>query len=192
MRSLFVVVSLFSVLQAGHVIELTDSEFESVIPSKDRDWFIEVYAPWCGYCQKLEPVWEKVAGLLHNKVNVARMDGIANRVTLNRFSVKSFPFIILIHDNKYVININPRREVDNLVNFALSYWKQQAQLALPPAPTFSERAVAKFETVAIPLNEDLQRIVFGYPEVLKILSGMGFATGYVLGFFIILLSGGLT
>jgi len=38
-------------------------------------WFVEVYAPWCGHCKKLAPVWEEVATALKGKVKVGKIDG---------------------------------------------------------------------------------------------------------------------
>lgn len=38
--------------------DLTDKNFESSIAGKNA--FIIFYAPWCGYCQKLRPDWDKL------------------------------------------------------------------------------------------------------------------------------------
>ena len=55
------------------------------------DWFVEFYAPWCGHCKKLAPIWEAVATELKGKVNVAKVDVTANGALGKRFAIKGFP-----------------------------------------------------------------------------------------------------
>lgn len=46
--------------EEDHVIVLTDDDFPDVT-SKFTHILIEFYAPWCGHCKKLEPVYKEVA-----------------------------------------------------------------------------------------------------------------------------------
>ena len=42
------------------VYTLVGEEFDKVIFDDDKDVFVEFYAPWCGHCQRLAPVWDSL------------------------------------------------------------------------------------------------------------------------------------
>jgi len=44
----------------SNVVVLTDSNFDSVV-NGDKNVLVKFYAPWCGHCKTLAPIWEKVA-----------------------------------------------------------------------------------------------------------------------------------
>lgn len=43
------------------VITLVGKNFNSVVIDNEDDVLVEFYAPWCGHCKKLAPIWEEVA-----------------------------------------------------------------------------------------------------------------------------------
>jgi thiol-disulfide isomerase/thioredoxin len=60
----------------GNVVELTSQGIDSQL--SEGSWLLEFYAPWCGYCKRLEPVYEEVAKELKagtSGVSAARIDG---------------------------------------------------------------------------------------------------------------------
>lgn len=66
--------------QEGDSIPVVGANFEDVVLRPDKDVFLLIYAPWCGYSRKFIPTWEslarRVAHIPH--LVVAKMDGDRN------------------------------------------------------------------------------------------------------------------
>lgn len=71
------------------VIELTDDNFDNIVMNSDDMWLIEFYAPWCGHCKNLAPIWASAATELKGKVKLGAIDATANRVKVSNFHFKS-------------------------------------------------------------------------------------------------------
>jgi len=113
---------------SSDVIELTDSNFnKQVLDSKDV-WLVEFYAPWCGHCQRLKPIYEEVATELKGKVKVAALDATENQVQANKYGVKGFP-TIKVFVNGEPEDYNGGRTKEELVQFAMAKLDENA-----PAP----------------------------------------------------------
>jgi hypothetical protein len=56
-----------------NVIELTSENFEHLTQAASGattgDWLIEFYAPWCGHCKRLGPIYEEVANGAYLYIN---------------------------------------------------------------------------------------------------------------------------
>ncbi|XP_051205192.1 protein disulfide isomerase-like 1-4 [Lolium perenne] len=53
---------------------------DQVVLDESKDVLLEIYAPWCGHCQTLEPTYNKLAKHLHgiDSLVIAKMDGTNN------------------------------------------------------------------------------------------------------------------
>jgi len=77
---------------------LTGDNFEQIAMDSKKDVFVEFYAPWCGHCQKLAPVWSELAKKVEKKgyakkgVVVAKMDATENEC---EEQITSYPQLIL-------------------------------------------------------------------------------------------------
>lgn len=77
----------------GSVKIVVAKTFDEFVTKSKSDVLLELYAPWCGHCKKLAPIYEKVGEAFSSDttVTIAKMDATANDVPDARFVVKGFP-----------------------------------------------------------------------------------------------------
>lgn len=64
----------------GDVKIVVGNSFDEIVLDESKDVLLEIYAPWCGHCQALEPMYNKLAKHLRgvDSLVIAKMDGTTN------------------------------------------------------------------------------------------------------------------
>ena len=89
------VLAVFVGVQAAPAAELTAEDFTTLIESTDKPTFGKFYAPWCGHCKRLAPVWDELSEA-QESVNIVSIDctNDANREMCKSMEVKGYPTLI--------------------------------------------------------------------------------------------------
>jgi len=105
--------------EQGNVRVLVGKNFDDEVLNSEKDVLVKFYAPWCGHCKSLAPIWdtvgEKFAGI--DSVVIAKFDATANEHAA--VEVEGFPTIKFYKagDKANAIDFEGSRTEDGIIEF---------------------------------------------------------------------------
>ena len=68
--------------EQGALTVLVGKNWEQVVKDETKDVLVKYYAPWCGHCKKLAPIWDELAEEVKDieDLVIAKFDATANEV----------------------------------------------------------------------------------------------------------------
>jgi len=128
---------------ANPVKVLVSSNFASVAMAEGKDVFVEFYAPWCGHCKKLAPIWDELGEHFKDDdtVVIAKIDMTANE--LATVSVRGFPTLKLFKADNTVVDYSGGRTLEDFIKFLRP--SEEAALEEEVKPSGDGEKVKKIE-----------------------------------------------
>ncbi|KAL2266388.1 hypothetical protein VTJ83DRAFT_5740 [Remersonia thermophila] len=118
----FVLASLAAAAAAkSAVLDLIPSNFDQVVLKSGKPTLVEFFAPWCGHCKNLAPVYEELGQIFEyakDKVQIAKVDADAERDLGKKYGIQGFP-TLKFFDGKSdkPIEYNGGRDLESLSDF---------------------------------------------------------------------------
>lgn len=98
-------------------------------PGNNEVYLVKFYAPWCGYCRKMEPTWDQLQEQFHKKkinnltVHILRVNCDENPKIGEQFGVNGFPTVKFI-STKSSEDYNGPRDAQSIQNFLVQKCKE--------------------------------------------------------------------
>src|SRR6266516_2670016 len=83
-----------------NTVEITDSNFESVVVKSTTPVLVDFWAAWCAPCRALAPIIDSIAGEYKGCVKVGKLDVNSNCSTAARFNIRGIPTLLVIKDGQ--------------------------------------------------------------------------------------------
>ena len=87
------------------VTDINDQNFENEVIKCDIPVVVDFWAPWCGPCQIIAPVTEKLSEEYANKVKFCKLNVDENPEMAQRYRVMSIPLLLLFKGGQQVDGI---------------------------------------------------------------------------------------
>ncbi|MCX7857986.1 MAG: thioredoxin [Deltaproteobacteria bacterium] len=101
---------------------LTDSEFKTEVLEANLPVLVDFWASWCGPCQIMGPIIDKIAEEYEGKVKVCKLNVDENPKTPAAYGIRAIPTIILFNNGEVVekiVGAQPKSAIENLIKRVL-------------------------------------------------------------------------
>lgn len=98
----------------GPVTILVGTNFEAIVNDPTKDVLVKYYAPWCGHCKSLAPVWEELGESVADNADlvIAKFDATANEVA--GLAIRGYPTLKFYpKDNKEGFDYEGDRDLES-------------------------------------------------------------------------------
>lgn len=81
--------------------DLTTENFATEIQNADKPVLVDFWAPWCGYCKRLAPLLNSLAGSYENEFIVGKVNVDDAPEISEKYGIMTLPTLLVFKNGEY-------------------------------------------------------------------------------------------
>lgn len=105
--------------QENGVKTLVGLSFNKEVMESEKEWLVKFYAPWCGHCKTIAPLFEAAAKLLAGNPNIELGEFDSTKNEVEGVSIKGYPTIYFYKKDKTLdpLTLDGGRTTEDIVSW---------------------------------------------------------------------------
>ncbi|CAL77001.1 putative thioredoxin [Bradyrhizobium sp. ORS 278] len=111
-------------LFSGHPIEVDQAGFTRHLANSDLPLLVDVWAPWCGPCRAMAPMFARAAEALEPRVQLLKLNSDEAPEVSAKFGISGIPTLLLLQKGRELARISGAMDSQRIVAWTLSGLRQ--------------------------------------------------------------------
>ena len=99
----------------GHPVEVDEAGLERHLAQSSLPLLVDVWAPWCGPCRSMAPMFERAAEELEPKVRLLKLNADNAPSVSARLGISGIPTLLLIHGGREIARTSGAMDTETIV-----------------------------------------------------------------------------
>ena len=104
----------------GHPIEVDEAGFDRHLAHSDIPVLVDVWAPWCGPCRAMAPMFEHAARELEPRVRLLKLNADTAPSVSSRLAISGIPTLLLMQGGREIARTSGAMDAKTIVAWTMT------------------------------------------------------------------------